>query len=369
MPAFDVDRALSSGCRPRSRAIRTSACGHGSSTSARRARAAAARPPGRPARRAARHGPRRHRRRLPRAAPARPADARPSSCTPTRATGRSFDDVDLDAVMADAARRCSPSPTNTRQLRADAGRPLPRARRRGAGVRLPQPAAVRSRSRPAACGVAPGRSSGPPPRPGSVARSTRTIGRRRDAALPGGVRPGDGAGRGDVVALHRPARGVRASATASCGPTATRTDASTSTCPTARCPTRRLRRRCASCPSTTTCCCRTSRSAQVHRRATSAALSSIWIGRLGFVGSVLVDGTRCRHVADRRAQATAAADRPSRSTLTVTTIRRLARVTPPTSRREGARFLQFACPDVDHVVRVRRRSRNRAHRGLPIGSP
>jgi winged helix DNA-binding protein len=83
----------------------------------------------------------------------------------------------------------------------------------------------------------------------------------------------------------------------------------------------------------------------------SEAMSSIWMGRTGFVGTVLIDGTGAGmwriDVPKRRA-----AEPAKPATLTVTTIRRLATDDAADVEREGTRFLQFACPDVDHVVRL-----------------
>ena len=78
-------------------------------------------------------------------------------------------------------------------------------------------------------------------------------------------------------------------------------------------------------------------------------MSSIWMGQTGFVGTVLIDGTGAGmwriDVPKRPATEPAKA-----ATLTVTTIRRLSTDDATDVEREGARFLQFACPDVDHVV-------------------
>ncbi len=83
----------------------------------------------------------------------------------------------------------------------------------------------------------------------------------------------------------------------------------------------------------------------------ATALSSIWLDQLGFVGSVLVDGTGTgmwRIDVPKRP----AAERPQPATLTVTTPRRLTKADAAGVDREGARFLQFACPGLDHVVRL-----------------
>ena len=81
------------------------------------------------------------------------------------------------------------------------------------------------------------------------------------------------------------------------------------------------------------------------------ALSAIWMGQTGFVGTLLIDGTGAgmwRIEMPKRPST----ERGERAVLTVTTVRRLARADAADVEREGARFLQFACPDIDHVVRL-----------------
>ena len=196
----------------------------------RGARAAAARPRGRAPRRAARHRPRRHRRRLSRAAPARPADPVPAAVRPPRLQAqlrrrrpRGGDGRRRAHVLAErpatptAARRAgrSASPTTTPAALAFACRNLL------AFIQVP----------PRGLWTPPGRSSAPPPRPGSAVpldptpsvddvmlatsprsgrRPCRT--RRRGRGTPACERCSTGCGRG-------------------CGRTATRTGASCSTCP------------------------------------------------------------------------------------------------------------------------------------------
>jgi hypothetical protein len=81
------------------------------------------------------------------------------------------------------------------------------------------------------------------------------------------------------------------------------------------------------------------------------ALSSTWMEQTGFVGSVLIDGMVAGmwriDVPKRRAT-----EPPQPATLTVTTVRRLAKAEAADIKREGGRFLDFACPDTDHVVRL-----------------
>ena len=82
-----------------------------------------------------------------------------------------------------------------------------------------------------------------------------------------------------------------------------------------------------------------------------AAMSSIWMGQLGFVGSVLVDGTLAgmwRIDAPKR-PSSAGPREPSR--MTITTPRRLTEVVEAEVEGEASRFLQFATPGVDHAVR------------------
>jgi hypothetical protein len=81
------------------------------------------------------------------------------------------------------------------------------------------------------------------------------------------------------------------------------------------------------------------------------ALSAIWMEQTGFIGAVLIDGMVAGmwriDVPKRRAT-----DQPQPATLTVTTVRRLARADAAGVEREGDRFLHFVCPDNDHVVRL-----------------
>jgi hypothetical protein len=83
----------------------------------------------------------------------------------------------------------------------------------------------------------------------------------------------------------------------------------------------------------------------------ATTLSSIWLGQTGFVGSVLIDGmaTGMWRIGVPKRRAT---EPPQPATLTVTTVRRPAKADAAGVEREGTRFLQFACPDVDHVVRL-----------------
>jgi hypothetical protein len=81
------------------------------------------------------------------------------------------------------------------------------------------------------------------------------------------------------------------------------------------------------------------------------ARSSIWMEQTGFIGSVLIDGLVAgmwRIDATKRP----AGEPPPPATLTVMTVRRLAEADAADVEREGARFLDFACPDADHVVRL-----------------
>jgi hypothetical protein len=81
------------------------------------------------------------------------------------------------------------------------------------------------------------------------------------------------------------------------------------------------------------------------------ALSSIWMEQTGFIGSVLIDGLVAgmwRIDAPKQP----ATEPPEPATLTVTTVRRPARAVAANVEREGARFLGFACPGVDHAVRL-----------------
>jgi hypothetical protein len=81
------------------------------------------------------------------------------------------------------------------------------------------------------------------------------------------------------------------------------------------------------------------------------ALSSIWMERTGFVGSVLIDGLVAgmwRIDAPKRP----AGEPTPPATLTVMTVRRLAKADAADVEREGARFLDFACPGVDHAMRL-----------------
>jgi hypothetical protein len=82
----------------------------------------------------------------------------------------------------------------------------------------------------------------------------------------------------------------------------------------------------------------------------AAAMNSIWMGQLGFLGSVLVDGMLAgmwRIDAPKRTSS----PRPEPVTMTITTLRRLPRVVAADVNAEAAPFLQFASPDGDHVVR------------------
>jgi hypothetical protein len=80
-------------------------------------------------------------------------------------------------------------------------------------------------------------------------------------------------------------------------------------------------------------------------------LSSIWMEQTGFIGSVLIDGmvTGMWRIDVPKRRAT---EPLQPATLTVTTVRRLAKADATGVEREGGRFLQFACPDVDHAVRL-----------------
>jgi hypothetical protein len=81
------------------------------------------------------------------------------------------------------------------------------------------------------------------------------------------------------------------------------------------------------------------------------ALSSIWMEQTGFIGSVLIDGMVAGmwriDVPKRRAT-----DPPPPATLTVTTVHPLGDADAADVEAEGARFLHFACPDNDHVMRL-----------------
>jgi hypothetical protein len=81
------------------------------------------------------------------------------------------------------------------------------------------------------------------------------------------------------------------------------------------------------------------------------ALSSIWMEQTGFIGSVLIDGLVAGmwRIDASKPRAT---QPPQPATLTVTTVRRVAKADATGVEREGARFLHFVCPDVDHAVRL-----------------
>jgi hypothetical protein len=80
-----------------------------------------------------------------------------------------------------------------------------------------------------------------------------------------------------------------------------------------------------------------------------ATMNSIWMGQLGFVGSVLVDGMLAGMWRLEVPKRSSEGREPA--TMTITTPRRLTNVVAAEVEGEAARFLQFATPDAGHVVR------------------
>ena len=205
------------------------------------------------------HDPPRHRRRLPGA-----ATARCSRCS-TRELARHREFAPRRCA-ASTWSRCSPSrgaflaerPRTGRELRAALAERVPRRRRRR---RSPTPAATCWR-----CVQVPPRGvwgaygAGHVDHRGGLARppaGANAVARRRRAALPRRVRPGDGRRRRDVVTADRAARGRRAAAAAAAHLPRRARPRAVRPARRAAARSRRRPRRCASCPSTTTCCSRT----------------------------------------------------------------------------------------------------------------
>ena len=82
-----------------------------------------------------------------------------------------------------------------------------------------------------------------------------------------------------------------------------------------------------------------------------ATMSSIWMGQLGFVGSVLVDGRLAGMWRTDVPKRHSSAGLEPLVTITITTPRRLTKRIAAEVEGEAARFLQFATPGADHAVR------------------
>ena len=160
--------------------------------------------------------------------------------------------VDLAPVLAFARELLADEPTHETRLRAALAERFPDLHAGGRGLRLPLPPAAGAGA--AARGLGTHGQVTLTPLDAWLGRplGTATVARRRRAALPGRVRAGDRGRRRRLVAAHRDARGARRLAPRPADFRDERGRELFDLPDGAARPTPTRRRRCASCPSTTT---------------------------------------------------------------------------------------------------------------------